>query len=219
MQRKKLIDARRKAKLSQQEVADKIKASREAVSQWERAIADPQPTHVRVLCDLLESDICMGLADAYAQCQEEMKALKTIERSKIAMPANPKVDPSYNYADCVLSDCYLWEGKMYIDLNTHFPGKGYAQKAYDALSFSDSLGAPSDRTTSETSIYRADAARGIGDMDHCFNCLRDGLLIALEIGSKKRQEEAKCVLQKVPVKWHTEQRYEDLTQLLVPGRQ
>ncbi len=56
MQRKKLIEARRKAKLSQQELADKIHASREAISQWERAVADPQPAHVRALCELFEVD-------------------------------------------------------------------------------------------------------------------------------------------------------------------
>lgn len=56
MARKNLIDARRRAKLSQTELAEKIKVSRETVSQWERGIADPQPAHVRALCDLFEVD-------------------------------------------------------------------------------------------------------------------------------------------------------------------
>ncbi len=56
MERKTLIEARRKAKLSQQELADKIKVSREAINKWERAIADPQPAHARALCTLFEID-------------------------------------------------------------------------------------------------------------------------------------------------------------------
>jgi transcriptional regulator with XRE-family HTH domain len=56
MERRNLIEARKKAKLSQGEMASRIKASREAVSQWERGVADPQPAHVRALCGLFEID-------------------------------------------------------------------------------------------------------------------------------------------------------------------
>ena len=72
MERTKLKEARKKAKLSQGELADKIKASREAVSQWERAVADPQPSHARALYDVLEVDDSIDLLEIEDDLLEEV---------------------------------------------------------------------------------------------------------------------------------------------------
>jgi hypothetical protein len=166
---------------------------------------------------LLESDICMGMAGAYAQYKEEAEALKIIERSKMAMPPILVQDPSHFYADCALSDCYQWEGRMYTDLAFHFPAKrkDYAQKAYDALLLSSSLGAPSKRHESETAIHRANAARGIGDLHEYIKCLKTGLRIAVEIDSMMRYNEAFAVLRKAPEEWKKERKYKNLVKLFV----
>ena len=68
----KLKEARKKAKLSQGELADKIKASREAVSQWERAITKPQPSHARALYDVLEVDDSIDLLEIEDDLLEEV---------------------------------------------------------------------------------------------------------------------------------------------------
>jgi transcriptional regulator with XRE-family HTH domain len=55
-ERANLKEARRKAKLSQLELAEEIRVSRETISLWERGVADPQPAYVRALCEFLGVD-------------------------------------------------------------------------------------------------------------------------------------------------------------------
>jgi transcriptional regulator with XRE-family HTH domain len=85
MERTKLIAARRKAKLSQSELAERIKASREAVSQWERAIANPQPAHVRALCDVLQVDDADELLEIHSD--QDTQGLK----EEVALMMTPTI--------------------------------------------------------------------------------------------------------------------------------
>ena len=56
-------------------------------------------------------------------------------------------------------------------------------------------------------------------MRHYFDCLQSGLLIAIDIDSRRRKAEAELILQKALEKnWHKEQKYKDLAELLVRGR-
>ncbi len=150
---------------------------------------------------LLRSDIYMGLADAYAQQREEQLALSAIGLAKEHFPDHPELDPRFLYADCTASELYQWEGKMYLDLAQQYPGRGYYQSAYDSFTESASLHAVAERSEAETLIHYAEAAAGLADMEHYANTLRSGALLALEVGSQKRFNEALTVFKRTPATW------------------
>ena len=153
---------------------------------------------------LLKSDICMGLADAYAQCSEESQAYKYIEQAQIQFPMHPEQEASYVYAGCDLSILHQWEGKMYLDLATHYPDKKHQQRAWDAFEQGESLQSLSIYSDNETIIYHADAARSLGDLPLYTKLLEDGAQMAVALGSKKRYSEAFEVFKKTPDKWKQE---------------
>lgn len=74
---------------------------------------------------LLKSDIAMGLAEAYAQCRDEGKALEYLTIAQNCFPTYPESDPSFLYAECGLNTLYQWEGKMYLGLAEYYPDKSY----------------------------------------------------------------------------------------------
>ena len=161
---------------------------------------------------LVKSDIMMGLADAYAQCKEEQKALATIEAAKTHFPAHPEQDPSFLYTDCGRSNLYMLEGQMYLELAQHYPDRGYYQQAYTVFAHGSTVQSVADRITSETLIRQADAARGLRDLDLFAACLKEGTRIALALGSQKRYSEAWDVFQRTPQKWLHEQQIQELAQ-------
>src|SRR5579884_3887187 len=114
---------------------------------------------------LLRSDILMGLAEAYAQCKEEQKALRCIGLTQKHFPAYPELDPSFIYADCGLNTLYQWQGKAYLQLVEHFPDAGYKQEAANSLMKSIGVDSISARSANETVIYQADAARVLGELE------------------------------------------------------
>jgi transcriptional regulator with XRE-family HTH domain len=155
---------------------------------------------------LLRSDIYMGLADAYAQCKEEEQAVEAIGFAKKHFPAYPEQDPRFLYADCRESELYQWEGKMYLDLAQYYPDRGYYKQADEAFSTSVKLQSIAERSTSETIIHRADALRGLGDLDLYVKCLEEGVSLAQSLGSWKRYKEASDIFQRTPEKWRKEQK-------------
>lgn len=155
---------------------------------------------------LLRSDICMGLADASAQCKEEAQALHYMELAQNHFPTHPEQDPSFIYADCGLDTLYQWEGRMCLDLAEHYPDRGYQQQAWDALVKSTAVPALTARAANETMIYRADAARLLGDLPVYSDCLLEGAQLATALGSQKRYDEALEVFQRTPQRWWREQR-------------
>ncbi|GER87884.1 hypothetical protein KDW_20460 [Dictyobacter vulcani] len=170
---------------------------------------------------LLKSDICMGLADVYAQCSEEKQAHKYIEQAQLQFPMHPEQDASYVYAGCDLSILYQWEGKMYLDLAAHYPNKDYQQRAWNAFEEGENIQSLSAYSNNETIIYHADAARGLEDLELYTKLLREGTQMAISLGSKKRYSEAFEVFKKTPEKWKQEQQIKQLGKDLfrqVPGR-
>ena len=169
---------------------------------------------LRILGDkpsILRSDIYIGLADAYAQCKAEQEALETIELAHMHFPDHPELDPSFLYADYGWSEIYQWQGKMYLDLAVHYPHRGYAQKAFDAFSQSIKLQSIAERSTAETIIHQADAARGIGDLDRYVALLTEGAQMARSLESQKRYSEAFDIFRRTPVQWRNEPSIRQLT--------
>ncbi len=162
---------------------------------------------LRVLGDgdnLLKSDICMGLADAYALCKNRDEAFQYIKIAQDCFPMYPELSSSFLYASCDLSILHQWEGKMYLDLSVHYSGDGYQQKAWDAFDVCNKIRSTSSYSNNETIIYQADTARALGDLSTYSNLLSQGIQTALSLGSKKRYNEAIEVYQRTPAKWRQE---------------
>lgn len=153
---------------------------------------------------LIRSDIAMGLAEAYAQCRNEHEALHYMTIAQDAFPIYPESDQSYVYAECGLNTLYQWEGKMYLELAGVYDGRGYQQSAWDAIARSAGTLSVSERSTNETIIYQADAARLLGDLRAYTGFLQDGAQMALTLGSQKRYTEAYEAYQRTPEKWRAE---------------
>lgn len=153
---------------------------------------------------LIKSDILMGLGEAYAQCNDEQNALYYLGLAHNHFPSDPELNPSYKYAECGLTTLYQWEGKTYLELVEYQPDRGYQKKASNALMQSIGASSLSARCTNETIIYQADAARALGELEIYSDTLTQAATMAMEIGSKKRYNEALQVYQKTPEKWLTE---------------
>lgn len=160
---------------------------------------------------LIRSDIAMGLAEAYAQCKEEKKALHYITLAQDAFPIYPENDASFIYASCGLNTLYQWEGKMYLELAESYENRGYQQRAWDAVTRSVDVQSISELSTTETIIYQANAARLLGDLHTYVSCLRDGAQMAIVLGSQKRYVEAYEAYEKTPEEWRIEPQIKLLT--------
>ncbi len=101
-------------------------------------------------------------------------------------------------------------GKAFLDLAKHAPEQGYYEQAKQAFEHSIALQAMADRSTSEILISRGAAALGPGDLELYEASLRDGLILAQEVGSQKRLIEAYAIFQDTPHSWQTDKRIRDL---------
>lgn len=170
---------------------------------------------------LLRCNIQMGLAEAYAQCKDEQQALHYIHLAQTNFPAYPEQDPSYIFGDCSLHVLYQWEGKMYLELVEHYADRGYQQKAATALLRGTGVQSISERSTTETVIYQADASRVLGELDMYTASLRQAAQMASDLGSRKRFNEAALVYQKTPQNWIKERHIQILAKDVfgyLPGR-
>jgi tetratricopeptide (TPR) repeat protein/DNA-binding XRE family transcriptional regulator len=159
---------------------------------------------------LLRCNIQMGLAEAYAQCKEEQQALHYISLAQTNFPAYPEQDPSYIFGDCSLHVLYQWEGKMYLELVEHYSDRGYQQKAAAALMQGVGVQSISERSTTETVIYQADASRVLGELDTYATSLRQAAQMAIDLSSRKRYSETILVYRRTPEKWFHERQIKGL---------
>lgn len=162
---------------------------------------------------LNKMDLSLGLSIAYAQEGDESKALGMIEQAKQAMPKHPELDPFYQVIDIGQSELEESEGRIYSYLAQKLPGSGYAQRAYETYDLSTGKQAVSARSQSRILIYKAAAALALGDLDEYTKCLGQGLLVAIQIDSKKRKDEARKILDKAPAGWKNETKYQNLTKM------
>jgi DNA-binding SARP family transcriptional activator len=160
---------------------------------------------------LVKSDICIGLADAYALVNDAAQAQRTIHLAQDCFPAHSEQSSSFLYADCALDTLYQWEAKMYLDLAQHDQQQEYCKRAWDILLQSTKIQAVSERCMIETVIYQTSAALGLGDLDVYASYLKNGVSTALQIGSQRRYQEAFDLYQQAPETWKQEQQMRDLT--------
>lgn len=150
---------------------------------------------------LIYSDICLGLADVHAQLNHEKQALSYLQKAHTHFPINWEHDEYALYAECGLNTLYQWSGKTYLNLAQTHPSQGYQRHAWDAIDQSMSITPISDRSMTETIIYRADLARLLRDLDLYRTNIEQGAHMALEVGSRKRLSEVYHIFQQTPTAW------------------
>jgi hypothetical protein len=160
--------------------------------------------------NLVQSDICIGLAGAYALVNDEAQAKETIHLAQDCFPSHPEQCASFCYADIARGTLYRWEAKVYLDLAQHGQQQKYSQRAWHILEQSARTQSRSERSTLETVIYQSAAALGMGNLESYEAHLRMGLVAAKEMGSHRRLIEAYKIAQNTPPTWYSDQRIKDL---------
>ncbi|HVB26050.1 MAG TPA: hypothetical protein VNG51_29185 [Ktedonobacteraceae bacterium] len=176
---------------------------------------------LRILEDeisLLRSDICIGLADAYAQCGKEKEALETITLAQNHFPVYPEHDPSFLYADCSLSVLYQWEGKMYLHLTEHHASKAHYQNVWNAFAEARKIQTLHQRGISEVTIDQANTASGMGELSVYTNHIREGVEMAIALKSQRRYQEAVAVYLQTPTNWLAEREIPTLAKDVFGGQ-
>lgn len=72
---------------------------------------------IHFVSPLLRARIYMGLASAYARCNQPQQAQRYIGLAHEAFPVAPEDDPSYLYTVCNLPVLYLYDALAYMDMN------------------------------------------------------------------------------------------------------
>jgi hypothetical protein len=99
---------------------------------------------------------------------------------------------------------------MYLELVEHYSDRGYQQKAAAALMQGVGVQSISERSTTETVIYQADASRVLGELDAYATSLGHAAQMAIDLSSRKRYSEAISVYRRTPEKWFRERQIQDL---------
>ena len=134
------------------------------------------------------------------------------------MPEQPKLDPLCWIIERGHAELYKSEGNLYLILAKKFPAQKteYGKLAYDALVESISRQALRTSVQSQALLFKADAARIVGDMNDHFHSLWEGANIAFQTNNEKQKTKALSVLNGTPRSWRTDARYTELRKLLIP---
>jgi hypothetical protein len=172
---------------------------------------------------LNKADTYLELARVHALDEKNMdeeatKVRDYLELAHNAMPDNPELSPIFRLIDLGKGELDLREGKTYLTLAKRFPThKEYGQKAHDIFNTATEEKYVNVANKDETLIYRADAARAIGNMDDYLDSLTEGAHIVRQIDSHRGIAHAIRVLQKAPRGWRNEQRYIELRKIMTPN--
>jgi hypothetical protein len=159
---------------------------------------------------LTRSAVYSNLSVAHAQDKDETNAKENEkkardygEQARMTMPQHPELEPYHQYNYFGQSELDQMEGIAYLYLSRKSQNSDYALIAYNAFDKATKQ-ALDQGYLSGSLIKKADAARAMGVMDHFVDCLRDGLVSAVEINSKRRISEAHDVVRRIPDQWQKE---------------
>ncbi len=157
-----------------------------------------------MISPILAGRIYVGLAEAYAQLEQEQEALQYIGLAQDTFPGDPENDPHFAYTHYDHYYLYLYQGLMYMKLNqpdqalsayAHFNNPKYASRR------------------AEITNREAAALFASGDMDQCCDKVDAAVALAVTMDSDLRYSEAHEVYQGMLIKWPHERKVKHLAQL------
>jgi len=158
---------------------------------------------------LLRGSIYVKMANTYAQCGREQKALWCLRMAYEHFPETPEQDPCFLYADCGRQSLPIWEGLTYLDL-------GQPEHAWNAFERVEQLSAiitVPERARIEAINHQAEAAIALGDQERFRTYLEIGVNGAKLLASEKRYNEALDVYRQARRAWSHEPRIKALQDL------
>ena len=159
---------------------------------------------------LIMSKIYSNLSIAYAQKGNEIEAMKYAVMARSAMPEHPELDPSYQYSRGGHAELDQYEGRTRLFLADSLSSRNYAREAYEAFDESTNKQAVSRGMQAQAYIRKADAARAMGEMRECIDCMTKGVDIATERVSLDRLAYAHDIIGRMPTEWKQETDIQDL---------
>ena len=155
---------------------------------------------------LLRSRIYAGLADSYAQYEQEQEALRCLSLAYENFPVRPEDDPTFLYADCDYFTLILWEGLTRLDL-------GQPKEAERVFARVDGLRPKikvPERVRIEFLNYQAETFTASRDMEQACAYLEEAVKASLELGSERRYSQASELYKQMRVVWRHESRIKAL---------
>jgi tetratricopeptide (TPR) repeat protein len=154
-------------------------------------------THVEALAHadraapLVRSLAYGSAAAAFAQRSFTFDAERCIQRADQAFPADPRAEPHWLSTDYGVWRLSFHEGRALIAMGR--PKE--ADAAFESFKQHPTAASTPERNHLEVLNERGRAAVAAGDLDLYGSCLRSGLARALNLGSRKRYEEAVSIYQ------------------------
>jgi len=158
---------------------------------------------------ILISVIHVGLADAYAQCANEQKALRSLAIAKDLFPEYPERDPNFSLADCSLGSLKDRMGRALNNLALKVEKREYYLQAETILDEGLALDrVPRGRI--DALLYSTNAALGVGNLDSYVTHVKETVLLAKFIGSEEHYNDTQLIRGNIPVEWRHEQAIRNL---------
>lgn len=166
---------------------------------------------IKHVSPLLRSRVYLGLASAYARCQQKQEALRYLGLAHESFPAQPEKDPHYLYTVCSRAVLHLYEALTYTDLNQ-------LKDAWESLIAVDGLHPKLPVPTSTRIEFlnlqaKVAAAQGNMEMSTCY--LRAGVDASSKQGYCLWQREAWNIYQEMEGIWPNEPQVHALRELFL----
>ena len=174
--------------------------------------------HKDAISPLLLSRLYIELSVAYARMRQEQEALGYMRLAQEIYPEYPENDPSFLYAEFSPSGMILEEGLTHLALAHHYPDREYPQQTWDTFARVEKLQTTfpvPERIRVEIINYQAKTALALKNLDAFCACLKQGILGASVLGSKRRRQEAIDVYKDARKLWPKESHLRDLADLFL----
>ena len=160
---------------------------------------------------LLRSRIYLGLASAYARCEQPQAAMQYLGMARDSFPKHPEDDANYLYTVCDLPVLHLYEALTYTDLKQY-------NDAWQALMRVDGmtpkLPVP-ENTRIEFINLQAKTSAMLGDMERSRAYLAASVEATKAYGYSLLESEAHETYQALTAIWPAEQQIKDLQEMFM----
>lgn len=158
---------------------------------------------------LLRSRTYLGLALAYAQCDQKQEAFRYLGLAKDTFPEKPEDDLGFAYADCGISSLNHYGGLIYLQFNQ--PKEAW--KIFAGVERLKTKIVVPERTIIEIVNCQAEAAVVQRDLELACAHVQAGVAGAVKLKSEKRFNDTLSVYKQMRLIWPHEQPVKALAEL------